>query len=365
MKYCNTPFINQEPEILSLFTQWPFELSDFQKWAIYSIYNGNDTLVCALTGSGKTLPAEFAIKYFTDLGKKVIYTTPIKALSNDKFRELTEKFPDISFGILTGDNKCNPEADVLIMTTEIYLNTLKKMRCLSNNVATEDKITLDFNINVEEELGCVVYDEIHYINDRDRGTVVEQSIMLTPYNVSYVGLSATINQPEKVCLWSESQEGAKRKEIYLCETKHRNVPLEHYSFITIPDSSLRKLNPKEEDLVLSMINKPVLLKQQNTHFDEKTYFKMKKALKIIYDRKIKVYDTFVYNKMIDYLYDNNLLPSLTFIFSRKQCYVWANKIQRSLFEESSKIPSIIRKKATEILISKHLTGKNILFYLNF
>ena len=69
MKYCNTPFTNQEPEILSLFTHWPFELSDFQKWAIYSIYNGNDTLVCAPTGSGKTLPAEFAIRHFTDLGK--------------------------------------------------------------------------------------------------------------------------------------------------------------------------------------------------------------------------------------------------------------------------------------------------------
>ena len=125
MKVVNEQFLpNLEESFGKIFAKWSFPLSNFQKWSIYSIYNGFDTLVCAPTGSGKTLPAEFAIDYFTSKGKKVIYTTPIKALSNDKLAEFTLKFPHISFGLLTGDNKFNPEAQVLIMTTEILRNLL-------------------------------------------------------------------------------------------------------------------------------------------------------------------------------------------------------------------------------------------------
>ena len=101
-----------------------FELSPFQKEAIQSIESGYHTLVTAHTGSGKTLPAEHAIRYFTGLGKKVIYTSPIKALSNQKYAEFTSKFPELEIGILTGDNKHNPGADVIIMTTEILQNNL-------------------------------------------------------------------------------------------------------------------------------------------------------------------------------------------------------------------------------------------------
>ena len=128
MKIVNGPFPQElETNFTEIFAKWKFPLSDFQKWAIYSAYNNNDTIVCAPTGSGKTLPADFIIDHVTSRGKKVIYTTPIKALSNDKLAEMTEKFPHISFGLLTGDNKFNPEAQVLIMTTEIYLNTLLKL----------------------------------------------------------------------------------------------------------------------------------------------------------------------------------------------------------------------------------------------
>ena len=169
MKFCDGQYTIQDGEINTYFNQFSFKLSDFQKWAIYSIVNGNDTMVCAPTGSGKTLPAEFAIKYFTDMGKKVIYTSPIKALSNEKFYNFQKKFPSLSFGLLTGDNKFNQEGDVIICTTEILLNTLQKQKYIENSVVERNSLNLDFEINIEKEVGCIVFDEIHYINDPDRG----------------------------------------------------------------------------------------------------------------------------------------------------------------------------------------------------
>ena len=107
-----------------------FELSPFQKWAIHHTINGNHVLITAHTGSGKTLPAEFMFQmvYWSN-GKKVIYASPIKALSNQKLYDMRKKYPDISFGLLTGDVKDNPDADVLIMTTEILRNTCSTCKC--------------------------------------------------------------------------------------------------------------------------------------------------------------------------------------------------------------------------------------------
>ena len=127
----NDVYINSASEFLSV----GLTLSDFQKWSIKAIMEGDNVLITAHTGSGKTLPAEFAIQYFTAQKKKVIYASPIKALSNQKLYDMRRKFPQVSFGILTGDSKDNPEADVLIMTTEILRNTLLNKKI--NKKATE------------------------------------------------------------------------------------------------------------------------------------------------------------------------------------------------------------------------------------
>ena len=123
MKICIDDFENTQEEA-EFFKNWNFELSIFQKWAIRAIMNNKHALVTAHTGSGKTLPAEAAIIHFTKLGKRIVYTSPIKALTNQKFNEFSKKFPNITFGILTGDNKYDPEAQVLLMTAEIFRNTL-------------------------------------------------------------------------------------------------------------------------------------------------------------------------------------------------------------------------------------------------
>jgi antiviral helicase SKI2 len=210
VKICSQSYPkSSEEKYLQYFNMYPFPLSSFQKFALEAIVEGNHILVTAHTGSGKTLPAEFAIEYFVKTHKKkVIYTSPIKALSNQKFYEFTKKFPDISFGILTGDIKTNPEADVLIMTTEILQNTLYKKRSSVQNVGTTGSCasySTDFQMDFESELACVVFDEVHYINDPDRGKVWEETIMLLPAHIQMVMLSATIDAPHKFAAWCEGR----------------------------------------------------------------------------------------------------------------------------------------------------------------
>ena len=159
----------------------PFQVSEFQKCAFEATENNSKhVLVTAHTGSGKTLPAEFSIQYFTNQNKKVIYTSPIKALSNQKFEEFSRKFPNINVGIMTGDIKHNPTADLIIMTTEILQNYLFKKK---NNIGI-----LDFEIDIENDLECVIFDEVHYIDDPDRGTVWEQVMIMLPDHVKFVML---------------------------------------------------------------------------------------------------------------------------------------------------------------------------------
>ena len=125
VKICDNEYpTDNDEKYKEYFRLFPYQLSAFQKYSIEAILEGNHCLVTAHTGSGKTLPAEFAIQHFVGQGKKVVYCSPIKALSNQKKYEFTQKYPHISFGLFTGDIKTNPEADVIIMTTEILMNHL-------------------------------------------------------------------------------------------------------------------------------------------------------------------------------------------------------------------------------------------------
>ena len=123
VKICNQPDDNNA-NYDTVFGQYPFELSDFQKYAIQGIHENKHILITAHTASGKTLPAEHAIQYFTSRNKRVIYTTPLKALTNQKTNDFKKKFTETSFGTITGDIKTNLEAQCLLMTTEILRNTL-------------------------------------------------------------------------------------------------------------------------------------------------------------------------------------------------------------------------------------------------
>ena len=298
-----------------------FEYSEFQKIAIKSIEDGHHTLITAHTGSGKTLPAEYAIEYFTSNGKKVIYTSPIKALSNQKYNDFTKKFPHLKIGLLTGDNKHNPEADVLIMTTEILQNNLFNKR---------QTLPLDFSIDIDNELACVVFDEVHYIDDSERGTVWEQSMILLPNHVQFIMLSATIGEKEKFAGWIER---IKEKKVVICGTNERVVPLHFYSFFTAHSRAYETLPAQQKLFIESKINKLHLIKDQNG-YKETTLALNKKCIEYIKDKDVN--KKFVINEVCKVIREKEMFPALFFVFSRKKVEEIANDITFPLFEEGEK-----------------------------
>ncbi|XWW94374.1 hypothetical protein V2A60_002317 [Cordyceps javanica] len=185
--------------------EWPFELDTFQKEAVYHLENGDSVFVAAHTSAGKTVVAEYAIALAAKHMTKAIYTSPIKALSNQKFRDFRETFDEV--GILTGDVQINPEASCLIMTTEILRSMLYRGADLIRDVE------------------FVIFDEVHYVNDFERGVVWEEVIIMLPEHISLILLSATVPNTHEFASWVGR---TKQKDIYVISTAKRPVPLEHY-----------------------------------------------------------------------------------------------------------------------------------------
>ncbi|WP_427131640.1 DEAD/DEAH box helicase [Pseudarthrobacter sp. S9] len=180
-----------------------FELDDFQREACLSLQAGRGVLVAAPTGAGKTIVGEFAIYLALQRGLKAFYTTPIKALSNQKYSELAAKYGPAQVGLLTGDTSINGDASVVVMTTEVLRNMLYA-----------DSDTLD-------DLGFVVMDEVHYLADRFRGAVWEEVIIHLPSEVQVVSLSATVSNAEEFGAWLDTVRG--QTDVIVSE--HRPVPL--------------------------------------------------------------------------------------------------------------------------------------------
>ncbi|KAJ5825136.1 hypothetical protein N7447_007476 [Penicillium robsamsonii] len=215
--------------------EWPFELDTFQKEAVYHLENGDSVFVAAHTSAGKTVVAEYAIALAAKHMTKAIYTSPIKALSNQKYRDFRTEFDDV--GILTGDVQINPEASCLIMTTEILRSMLYRGADLIRDVE------------------FVIFDEVHYVNDLERGVVWEEVIIMLPEHVTLILLSATVPNTREFASWVGR---TKKKDIYVISTHKRPVPLEHYLWAgkskhKIVDSNKRFLESgwKEADDILS------------------------------------------------------------------------------------------------------------------
>lgn len=201
------PVIDFELQIPELAHTYPFELDTFQKQAIIKLENHNHVFVAAHTSAGKTVVAEYAIALSQKHMTRTIYTSPIKALSNQKYRDFKKTFGDV--GIITGDIQINPTSACLIMTTEILRSMLY---CGSE---------------VTRDLEYVIFDEVHYITDIDRGHVWEEVLILLPDHVNIIMLSATVPNALEFSNWVGL---TKRKRVYVISTLKRPVPLKHYLY---------------------------------------------------------------------------------------------------------------------------------------
>jgi superfamily II RNA helicase len=340
---------SDEEEYKKYYEKYPYELHDFQKWAIEAIVTGNHVLITAPTGTGKTFGGEFALDYFHSKGKKTIYTSPIKALSNEKFYNFTQKYPHISIGLITGDIKTNPDADVLIMTTEILLNKLYQLKSSSPIPAS----SISFDMDIQNELGCVVFDEIHMINDESRGHVWEQTIMMLPPHVQMVGLSATLDNPEKFAYWLETKGDLKPvsdKIVYLTKKQIRAVPLIHYSFITATNGVNKAIKDKStQEEIKKAINKPFIIQDEKNVFNDVQYQLTAKILKLFEKHDVRVKRQHVLNKVTEYLVEKEMLPALCYVFSRKQLEKCAEELTTNLLEFDSKVPYTVDRECEQII----------------
>ena len=259
--------------------EFPFELDDFQKDACRCITDGKSVVVCAPTGAGKTVIAQHAIHCALEQGKKVFYTTPLKALSNQKYNDFSEKYGIDKVGLLTGDTSINRGAQIVVMTTEVFRNMLYG----TNFGSVTDNL---------KDVKYVILDEVHYMNDEQRGTVWEESIIYCPTNVQIVALSATVANADKLTEWINTVHS--RTE--LINTDFRPVPLRFYYFDSSqPNTLLPLLTPN------GTLNKKIK--------PEKKEFKRGKAVQ----KRNTVKD------VVRNLHEKNMLPAIYFIFSRKKC----------------------------------------------
>ena len=334
------------------FGKFNYPLHIFQKWAIEGIVEGQHVLVCCPTGSGKSLPAEFALDYFHSIGKKTIYCSPIKSLSNQKFNDFTNKYPHVKVGIVTGDISCNPDADVIVMTTEILLNKLYQLKSQNKTVNS----SVSFEMDIQNELGCVIFDEIHFIGDESRGTVWENSIMLLPRHVQMVGLSATLDNPEKFAHWLENRgeiNNNSDKIVYLTTKTKRAVPLIHYSFVTSTQSVFKTIKDKatQEEIRL-FINKPHIIQDHINKFNDENFNKTLKMIKLFEKNEIYVKRAHALNQVTKYLTENEMTPAICYVFSIKKIEQCANEITTNLQEFDTKVPYIVDRECEDILRSK-------------
>ncbi|MFC1697144.1 DEAD/DEAH box helicase [Nanoarchaeota archaeon] len=257
-----------------------FTLDKFQEDAIHSIEKHNSVVVSAATGTGKTLIADYVIDKFIKEGKRVIYTAPIKALSNQKFRDFKKEYGD-KIGLMTGDVVINPDAQIIIMTTEIYRNML-----------------LAFD-SLIDQLSYVIFDEIHFMTDIERGTVWEESIIFSPPHIRFLCLSATIPNAKEFAEWIST---INEHTVDVVEYNTRAVPLDHYLY----DVEFGITRAKE-------LRKHIIAEEEAERF----YGGKRRGKKRRFKKKKWSWPNHL--DLIEDLQSEDNLPCIFFVFSRKAC----------------------------------------------
>ena len=291
---------------------WPFTLDPFQQVSIASIERGESVLVSAHTSAGKTVVAEYAIAQSLKNNQRVIYTSPIKALSNQKYREFQAEFGDV--GLMTGDVTINPTATCLVMTTEILRSMLYR------------------GSEIMREVAWVIFDEIHYLRDKARGVVWEETIILLPDKVRYVFLSATIPNAMQFAEWITKTHG---QPVHVVYTDFRPTPLQHYFFPAGADGIHLIVDEKgvfrEENFnkaMSTMADKQgddpadAMAKRKGRGKDKKLNKGGTKGPSDIY-------------KIVKMIMLKNYNPVIVFSFSKRDCEAYALQMSNLTFNEQS------------------------------
>uniref|UniRef100_A0A182T4D2 Helicase ATP-binding domain-containing protein n=1 Tax=Anopheles maculatus TaxID=74869 RepID=A0A182T4D2_9DIPT len=284
--------------------EYAFVLDPFQKEAILCIENSQSVLVSAHTSAGKTVVAEYAIAKSLADKQRVIYTTPIKALSNQKYREFHEEFKDV--GLVTGDVTINPSASCLIMTTEILRNMLYR------------------GSEIMREVGWVVFDEIHYMRDKERGVVWEETLILLPDNVHYVFLSATIPNARQFAEWVCHLH---KQPCHVVYTDYRPTPLQHYLFPAGGDGIHLVVDERgqfKEDNFNTAMN-VLQTAGDAAKGDQKG---RKGGLKASNQGETNIF------KIVKMIMERNFAPVIIFSFSKKDCEVYAMQMAKLDFNST-------------------------------
>ncbi len=255
-----------------------FELDDFQKEAINFIQEGKSVVVCAPTGAGKTVIAQSAIHLALENNQRIFYTTPLKALSNQKFYDFSRQYGESRVGLLTGDTSVNRDAQIVVMTTEVFRNMLYG----TTFGTVRDNL---------KDVKYVVLDEVHYMNDEQRGTVWEESIIYCPVNIQIIALSATVQNSKQLTDWINSVHSGTE----LVYTDFRPVPLKFYYYDSSkPYEILPLLTPNGQ------LNSKIKPESKYKHFSRK---KPQNPVA----------------KITSVLNERDMLPAIYFTFSRKKC----------------------------------------------
>ncbi|OWB73351.1 hypothetical protein B5S31_g3089 [[Candida] boidinii] len=356
---------NFEELVPNMAREWPFKLDVFQQEAVYHLEQGDSVFVAAHTSAGKTVVAEYAIAMAHRNMTKTIYTSPIKALSNQKFRDFKQTFKDVDIGVITGDVQINPDANCLIMTTEILRSMLYRGADLIRDVE------------------FVIFDEVHYVNDIDRGVVWEEVIIMLPDHIKVILLSATVPNTYEFASWVGR---TKQKDIYVISTPKRPVPLELFVWA------------KDDVFKVVHANRKFLVKGFKDHEDK--LVKRKDVSKLIkgeannasgrgggggagrggarggargnsrggrggarggfqgnnngnsgnrFQRDGPNRNTWV--SLVQYLKKHDLLPGVVFVFSKKRCEEYADTLQGVNFctnKEASEIHMFINQAVSRL-----------------
>ncbi|KAG2378787.1 hypothetical protein C9374_007935 [Naegleria lovaniensis] len=294
---------------------YPFTLDAFQRQAVRAIELSQSVLVSAHTSAGKTAVAEYAIAKSLKDGSRVIYTSPIKALSNQKFRELQEEFTDV--GLMTGDVTINPNSSCIVMTTEILRSMLYRGSEILN------------------EVQWVIFDEVHYMRDKERGVVWEETLILLPNSVKYVFLSATIPNATEFAGWIAKLKG---QPVHVVYTDYRPTPLQHYIYpvggegihLVVEKHSFKEDNWKKaiEDLTNAS-------SQVNNNSSGSSSKRGGGSSGGGTDRKKRVDTSLV--KLVNMIMKRNFQPVIVFSFSRKECESRAVSLSKSNFNDEEEM----------------------------